>query len=146
MTNKEYSKLVSRHTPKVDHVKSMSLAFFVGGFIGMFGQGLVDLYHYIFKLSITDAKSLMIVTLIFISSLLTALGVFDNVVEKVRCGIIVPITGFAHAMMSAALEYKHEGLILGIGSNIFKITGSVILYGIVSAYVFGLIRLFVIGG
>ena len=49
MTNKEYSKLVSRHTPKVDHVKSMSLAFFVGGFIGMFGQGLVDLYHYIFK-------------------------------------------------------------------------------------------------
>ena len=143
MTNKEYSKLVSKHTPKVDHVKSMSLAFFVGGFIGMFGQGLVDLYHYIFKLSITDAKSLMIVTLIFISSLLTALGV---VVEKVRCGIIVPITGFAHAMMSAALEYKHEGLILGIGSNIFKITGSVILYGIVSAYVFGLIRLFVIGG
>ena len=146
MTNKEYSKLVSRHTPKVDHVKSMSLAFFVGGFIGMFGQGLVDLYHYIFKLSITDAKSLMIVTLIFISSLLTALGVFDKVEEKVRCGIIVPITGFAHAMMSAALEYKHEGLILGIGSNIFKITGSVILYGIVSAYVFGLIRLFVIGG
>ena len=146
MTNKEYSKLVSRHTPKVDHVKSMSLAFFVGGFIGMFGQGLVDLYHYIFKLSITDAKSLMIVTLIFISSLLTALGVFDKVVEKVRCGIIVPITGFAHAMMSAALEYKHEGLILGIGSNIFKITGSVILYGIVSAYVFGLIRLFVKGG
>ena len=121
MTNKEYSKLVSRHTPKVDHVKSMLLAFFVGGFIGMFGQGLVDLYHYIFKLSITDAKSLMIVTLIFISSLLTALGVFDKVVEKVRCGIIVPITGFAHAMMSAALEYKHEGLILGIGSNIFKI-------------------------
>ena len=54
MTNKEYSKLVSRHTPKVDHVKSMSLAFFVGGFIGMIGQGLVDLYHYIFKLSITD--------------------------------------------------------------------------------------------
>ena len=146
MTNKEYSKLVSRHTPKVDHVKSMSLAFFVGGFIGMFGQGLVDLYHYIFKLSITDAMLLIIFILIFISSLLIGIGVFDKVVEKVRCGIIVPITGFAHAMMSAALEYKHEGLILGIGSNIFKITGSVILYGIVSAYVFGLIRLFVIGG
>ena len=146
MTNKEYSKLVSKHTPKIDYIKSMLIAFFVGGFIGMLGQGLVDLYHYIFKLSITDAKSLMIVTLIFISSLLTAFGIFDKVVEKVRCGLIVPITGFAHAMTSAALEYKHEGLILGIGSNIFKITGSVILYGIVSAYVFGLIRLFVIGG
>lgn len=146
MTNKEYKKIVSKHTPKINHIKSMSLAFFVGGFIGAIGQGLIDLYHYIFKLSINDSKSLMIVTLIFISSLLTALGIFDKVVEKVRCGIIVPITGFAHAMVSAAMEYKNEGLILGIGSNIFKITGSVILYGIVSAYVFGLIRLFVMGG
>ena len=77
-----------------------------------------------------------------------------NIVEYVpcpnndirNCGIIVPITGFAHAMMSAALEYRKEGLILGLGSNIFKITGSVILYGVVSAYVFGLIRILVIGG
>ena len=88
----------------------------------------------------------MIVTLIFISSFLTALGFFDNIVSKVKCGIIVPITGFAHAMTSAALEYRKEGLILGLGSNIFKITGSVILYGVVGAYVFGIIRVLIIGG
>ena len=87
----------------------------------------------------------MIVTLIFISSLFTALGFFDKIIEKVRCGIIIPITGFAHAMTSAALEYRKEGFVLGLGSNIFKLTGSVILYGVISAYIFGLIRLFVIG-
>ena len=88
----------------------------------------------------------MIVTLIFISSLFTALGFFDKLVEKVRCGIIVPITGFAHAMTSAAIEYRRDGFVLGLGSNIFKLTGSVILYGVVSAYVFGLLRIIIMGG
>ena len=145
MTKDEYKKLVKKHTPKVKHLRSMSLAFFVGGFIGMLGQGLIDLYTNVFNLTIKDAGTYMIVTLIFISSLLTALGFFDKIVEKVRCGIIVPITGFAHAMTSAAIEYRGEGLITGLGSNIFKITGSVILFGVVSAYVFGLIRI-IIGG
>ena len=145
MTKEEYRKIVKRHTPKIDHIKSMSLAFFVGGLIGMVGQLLIDLYTLIFDITIKDAGTYMIVTLIFVSSLCTALGFFDKWVEKVRCGIIVPITGFAHGMTSAAIEYRKDGLITGLGSNIFKITGSVILYGIVSAYVFGLIRL-IIGG
>ena len=145
MTKEEYRKIVKRHTPKIDHIKSMSLAFFVGGLIGMAGQLLIDLYTLIFDITIKDAGTYMIVTLIFVSSLCTALGFFDKWVEKVRCGIIVPITGFAHGMTSAAIEYRKDGLITGLGSNIFKITGSVILYGIVSAYVFGLIRL-IIGG
>ena len=145
MTKEEYRKIVKRHTPKTDHIKSMSLAFFVGGLIGMVGQLLIDLYTLIFDITIKDAGTYMIVTLIFVSSLCTALGFFDKWVEKVRCGIIVPITGFAHGMTSAAIEYRKDGLITGLGSNIFKITGSVILYGIVSAYVFGLIRL-IIGG
>lgn len=145
MTKEEYKKLVKRHTPRINHIKSMSLAFFVGGLIGMIGQLLIDLYVLIFNITIKDAGVYMIVTLIFISSLCTALGFFDKLVEKVRCGIIVPITGFAHAMTSAAIEYRKDGLITGLGSNIFKITGSVILYGIVSAYTFGLIRL-IIGG
>lgn len=146
MTKKEYSELVKKHTPKEDHIKNLFLAFFIGGFIGLLGQGLIDLYTKIFNLTFKDAGTYMIVTLIFISSLFTALGFFDKWVEKAKCGIIVPITGFAHAMTSSAIEYRKEGFILGLGSNIFKITGSVILYGVVSAYVFGLIRIIVMGG
>lgn len=146
MTKEEYKKLVSKYTPKYNRLKSILVAFLVGGTIGMIGQGLIDFYSKVCNLTIKDAKTYMIVTLIFISSLLTALGFFDNIVSKVKCGIIVPITGFAHAMTSAALEYRKEGLILGLGSNIFKITGSVILYGVVGAYVFGIIRVLIIGG
>lgn len=146
MTKEEYKKLVSKYTPKYNRLKSILIAFLVGGTIGMIGQGLIDFYSKVCNHTIKDAKTYMIVTLIFISSLLTALGFFDNIVSKVKCGIIVPITGFAHAMTSAALEYRKEGLILGLGSNIFKITGSVILYGVVGAYVFGIIRVLIIGG
>ena len=146
MTKEEYKKLVSKYTPKYNRLKSILIAFLVGGTIGMIGQGLIDFYSKVCNLTIKDAKTYMIVTLIFISSFLTALGFFDNIVSKVKCGIIVPITGFAHAMTSAALEYRKEGLILGLGSNMFKITGSVILYGVVGAYVFGIIRVLIIGG
>ena len=146
MTKEEYKKLVSKYTPKYNRLKSILIAFLVGGTIGMIGQCLIDFYSKVCNLTIKDAKTYMIVTLIFISSFLTALGFFDNIVSKVKCGIIVPITGFAHAMTSAALEYRKEGLILGLGSNIFKITGSVILYGVVGAYVFGIIRVLIIGG
>ena len=72
--------------------------------------------------------------------------VFDKMVQFAKCGLIIPITGFAHAMMSATLEYRKEGMITGIGANMFKLAGSVIIFGVVSAYVFGLIRLLVFGG
>ena len=88
----------------------------------------------------------MLVTFIFIACLLTGLGVFDNLVQKGKMGLIIPITGFAHSMQSAILDYKKEGPIYGFGSNMFKLAGSVILYGVVSAYVFGLIRFLVFGG
>ena len=88
----------------------------------------------------------VILTLIVIASLLTALGIFDTLVSKLKSALIIPITGFAHSMTSAAIEYRKEGFILGIGANIFKLAGSVILYGIVSVYVFGIIRLIILGG
>lgn len=146
MQKEEYKNLVKKHMPKYNYFKSMSLSFLVGGLIGMIGQALVDFYSKVLSFTIKDAQTYMIVTLIFLASLFTALGFFDKLVEKVKCGIIVPITGFAHAMTSAALEYRKEGLVLGLGSNIFKITGSVILYGVVSAYVFGIIRILTMGG
>ena len=93
-----------------------------------------------------ESGVLVILTLIVIASVLTALGVFDVLVTKVKSALIIPITGFAHSMTSAAIEYKHEGLVLGIGANIFKLAGTVVLYGVVSVYFFGLIRLLIMGG
>ena len=82
----------------------------------------------------------MIMIFIVFASLCTALGFFDKWVTKFKCGLLIPITGFAHSMTSAAMDYKNEGPIYGIGSNIFKLAGSVILYGVVSAWIFGMIR------
>ena len=78
----------------------------------------------------------MIITLIFIASLFTALGFFDKLVNFCRCGLIIPITGFAHSMTSSSLDYKKEGPIYGIGSNMFKLAGSVLLYGVFAAWFF----------
>ena len=82
----------------------------------------------------------MIVFFIFFASLFTALGFFDQWVAKFKCGLIIPITGFAHSMTSSSLDYRTEGPIYGIGSNMFKLAGSVILYGVLSAWFFGTIR------
>lgn len=88
----------------------------------------------------------MIITLIFIGCLLTCFGFFDKWVNFAKAGLIVPITGFAHSMMSAALDYRKEGLVTGLGASMLKLAGSVIIFGVVSAYVFGLIRILLFGG
>jgi stage V sporulation protein AC len=93
-----------------------------------------------------EASTYMMITLIFIASLCTALGFFDNFVAWAKAGLIIPITGFAHSMTSAAIEYRKEGLVTGVGANIFKLAGTVIVFGVVSAYVFGLIRFIIFGG
>ena len=114
--------------------------------MGVIGQFLIDVYSSILHIPSSDASSYMIITLIFIGCLLTCFGFFDKWVNFAKAGLIVPITGFAHSMMSAALEYRKEGMVTGIGANMLKLSGSVIIFGIVSAYVFGLIRLIIFGG
>ena len=113
--------------------------------IGVIGQLLLEFYSYYLHLSTSDASVFMIITLIFLASLFTAIGFFDKWVKFAKCGLIIPITGFAHSMTSAAIEYRKEGFITGIGTNMFKLAGTVIVYGVVSAYIFGFIRL-IIGG
>ena len=142
----EYKKLVDKYTPNESRFKNCVIAFLIGGFMGVLGNFLIDIYSYSFNLSSKDASVFMIITLIFFGCFFTCLGFFDKWVNFAKCGLIIPITGFAHAMMSAALEYRKEGLVTGIGSNMFKLAGSVIIYGVVSAYIFGLLRLFVMGG
>ena len=146
MNKNEYQKLVKKNMPKEKLLKNLIITFIVGGIMGIIGQGLIDIYSYFLHLSFSSASIYMIVTLIIIASVLTGFGVFDTLVEKAKFGLIIPITGFAHSMTSSAMEYKKEGLILGIGSNIFKLTGSVILYGVVSAYIFSILRILFFGG
>ena len=146
MEKNKYKNIVDKHTPRENRLYNTLVAFFIGGLMGVIGNFLIDFYSYYFSISTKDASVFMIITLVFIGCLFTALGFFDKWVNFAKCGLIVPITGFAHAMMSAALEYRKEGLVTGIGSNMFKLAGSVILYGVVSAYVFGLLRILVIGG
>ena len=145
MEKKKYQGIVKKYTPKENRIYNGLVAFVVGGFMGVLGEILMELYSYFLDIPVKEASVFMIVTLIFIGCLLTCLGFFDRVVHFAKCGLIIPITGFAHAMQSAALEYRKEGMIMGIGSNMFKLAGSVIVFGVVSAYVFGLIRYIIMG-
>ena len=146
MEKEKYKNLTKKIVPEEDKIKNYIISFLVGGSIGLLGQIIVFVLENNFDIKHSVATSIMIVSLIFIASLLTALGFFDNLVSKAKAGLIVPITGFAHAMTSAMLEYKKEGFVTGIGANAFKLTGSVILYGVVSAYFFGIIRYLFFGG
>lgn len=145
MKKSKYQEIVERHKPKETRLKNAFVAFLIGGIIGTTGEFLVEFYSFYLDISTKDASSFMLITLILFASLFTALGFFDKWVSFCRCGLIIPITGFAHSMTSAGIEYRKEGPIYGVGSNIFKLAGSVILYGIVSAWFFGLIR-YLIGG
>ena len=145
MEKRKYQSIVNKYTPKENRMYNSLIAFIVGGLMGVLGEVLMELYSYFLNIPVRDASVFMIVSLIFVGCLFTCLGFFDRVVHFCKCGLIVPITGFAHAMQSAALEYRREGMIMGIGANMFKLSGSVIVFGVVSAYVFGLIRLLLMG-
>lgn len=142
----KYNEIVKKYTPKEDRCKNAIVAFLVGGLLGGVSELLLRGYMMWLNIPRKEAGVVIILTLIVIASILTALGIFDTMVSKVKSALIIPITGFAHSMTSAALEYRKEGLVLGIGANIFKLAGTVILYGIVSVYVFGIVRLIVMGG
>ena len=146
MDNDKYQKIVSKNTPKKPVLENAIMTFLVGGLMGLFSELLLELYVYWLDIPRKESGVLVILTLICISSILTAFGVFDILVNKLKSALIIPITGFAHSITSAAMDYKSEGLILGIGANIFKLAGSVILYGVVAVYLFGIIRILVIGG
>lgn len=141
MNNNEYQEFVKKYTPHENIFKNALLTFILGGIIGVLSELLLEGYSIYLNLPRKESGILVILTLIVISSILTALGVMDLLVSKFKSALLIPITGFAHSMTSASLEYRKEGLVTGIGANIFKLSGTVILYGIVSVYFFGIIRL-----
>ncbi len=145
MDKKSYKKIADMHKALESRTKNAFVAFLVGGLVGLLGEIIVEGLCCFFHISRSDASTFMIIIMIFVASLSTALGFFDKLVTKFKCGLLIPITGFAHSMTSAALDYRKEGPVYGLGSNMFKLAGSVILYGVVSAWFFGMIR-FLIGG
>lgn len=145
MDKEEYQKLVDRLSPKERRIKNAFVAFLTGGLIGFIGELIVHILMESFGISKVDSYAWLSFTLILFASLITAIGKFDNWVSKAKCGLIIPTTGFAHSIQSAALDYKKDGLITGIGSNIFKLAGSVILYGIVSSFFLIILKVIIYG-
>lgn len=134
----EYQKMVEKASPGSKPYKTVPLAFLVGGAICTAGEGLRKLYL-LTGLSPDWASAMVSVSLIAVSALLTGLGVYDNIAKIGGAGTLVPITGFANAVVSPALEFKAEGMVLGTGSRLFIIAGPVIAYGLAASWVYGLI-------
>ena len=141
LTNQEYEQLNKRYAKNSKSLRNIPLAFFVGGSICAFGQWLVVLYQNL-GLEKDIASGCCSMTLVVISALLTGLNQYDNLAKHAGAGTLVPITGFANAMVSPALEFKTEGLILGIGGKMFVIAGPVLVYGISASVLYGVILFF----
>ena len=135
----DYNKYVDQVSPKPTYVKNYILAFIVGGIICMIGQGINDFFMKVINLDKLAASSATSITLIFIGSFLTGLGVYDLIGKRAGAGSIIPITGFANSIVSPAMEFKREGYVLGVGANMFKIAGPVLVYGVGSSILFGFI-------
>lgn len=138
ISKEEYGKLVKKYSPPSKKVKDFMLSFFVGGTICCLGQVLFNIYSSL-NIEETNSRSLVSATLIFLSALFTAIGIFDDIAKHAGAGTLVPITGFANAMVSPAIEFKKEGFVLGLGANMFKIAGPVIVYGTVASIIYGVI-------
>lgn len=140
MTNEEYSKLVKETVGKDNIIKNIIVSFFSGGLIGLLGQLITNYFNINLKFNINDSYLLTFIFFVIVGSVLTGVGVFDKVLSICKCGLIVPSTGFANTMTSSAMDSNKEGFVKGIGSNIFKLTGSIILYGVIFGIIFGFIR------
>ena len=137
MTNQDYGKLVNERSKPSPMGRNMVWAFLVGGLICTAGQGLTQLYQS-YGLDQDQAGTATSVTLIFAAALLTGLGVFDKLAKRAGAGTLVPITGFANAMVSPALEFKSEGLITGTAAKLFTVAGPVLVFGISASVIYGL--------
>jgi stage V sporulation protein AC len=146
MRNTKYEKIANFHKAPEKRIFNSFIAFVSGGIMGLLAELIIEIFGCLFGFSRVISANFMIIIFIFIASLCTGLGFFDKLVTKFKCGLLIPITGFAHSMTSSSMDYRTEGFIYGIGSNMFKLAGSVIIFGVVSAYVFGLVRFLLFGG
>ncbi|MBA4494968.1 stage V sporulation protein AC [Paenactinomyces guangxiensis] len=145
----EYQDFAKQREVKRPIVKNCIMAFLFGGTICLIGQFISAFYIQTFGFNEKSAGDPTVATLIFLSVLLTGLGVYDHIAQVAGAGTIIPVTGFANAIASAAIEHRSEGYVLGVGGHMFKLAGSVIVFGVVSAFVIGIIKVIfqqVLGG
>lgn len=138
LTPKDYQQMNKLSSPKTKSYITIPSAFVVGGAICTLGQFFINIYSSL-GLAQDIASSAASCTLVFLSALLTGLNVYDNIAKFAGAGTLVPITGFANAVASPALEFKSEGFILGLGAKMFVIAGPVIVYGVVASCIYGLV-------
>jgi stage V sporulation protein AC len=135
-----YQSLQQKHEKKRPVLKNCIKAFFVGGLICTVGQAISYFYIYFFHFTEQNVGNPTVATMVFLSMLLTGFGVYDRLGQFAGAGSAVPVTGFGNAVISAAIEHRTEGFVLGVGGNMFKLAGSVLLFGVFAAFVVALIR------
>ncbi|WP_409294715.1 stage V sporulation protein AC [Peribacillus sp. SCS-26] len=136
----KYQQLQKKNETKRPVLMNCLKAFLVGGIICVIGQAITYFYIYFFNFTEQTAGNPTVATMIFIAMLLTGFGVYDHLGQFAGAGSAVPVTGFGNSVISAAIEHRTEGLVLGVGGNIFKLAGSVIVFGVFSAFVVALIK------
>lgn len=137
-SKKEYAKMAQEASPKSKTLKNCTKAFFIGGAICTLGQLLINTYM-ILGFTLKEGRMLTSVTLVFLGSLFTAFGWYDKLAKHGGAGTLVPITGFANAIVSPAIEFKTEGYITGLGAKMFAIAGPVLVFGITASVIYGAI-------
>lgn len=138
MNTNEKQGLIKKHSPHSPLLKNCALAFLFGGLISVVGRLLLMLYSFL-GFSMEDSLTLVTLSLIFLAALLTAVGLFDRIAKYAGAGTLVPVTGFSNSVVSEAMDSRSEGLVLGVGSKIFTVAGPVILFGLLSGTVYGII-------
>lgn len=141
---KRYQKLAKDHAPKAPIWKNVLLAFLVGGTICLIGQVVLHFFGHVERTS-AEASATTLAAMIFLGAVLTGLGVYDDIGELGGAGAAVPITGFSNTVVAAAMEFRREGLILGMGAKMFVIAGPVLVYGILSGFFVTLIKGAILG-
>lgn len=142
-TQQEYQSFAKEREPKRPVLKNCLRAFLVGGIISAIGQFFMWFYMTYFNFTEISASNPTVATMIFFAALLTGFGVYDHIAQYAGAGTIIPVTGFANTVASAAIEHRSEGYVLGVGGNMFKIAGPVITFGVFSAFVIALIRVII---
>lgn len=136
-TKEEYLEYVNQKSPNSKLGRNMLFAFVIGGLICVIGQAFSDFYTYVLHIEEEMVKTAVPITMVFLGALLTGLDVYNKIAKYGGAGTLVPITGFANAIVSPAMEFKREGYVLGLASKMFVIAGPVLVYGITASIVVG---------
>lgn len=144
MHPQEYQQFVKENQPPRPVWKNVLMAFLVGGIISLVGQVVFEFVSGVERTT-DEASAVTLAIMILIGSILTGLGIYDKIAEKGGAGAAVPITGFSNTVTAAAMEFRREGFILGMGAKMFVIAGPVLVYGILSGFLVALIKAVVLG-